>query len=150
MKEGISTEFSTLGEIIIRGRPDFEDHEFGKTYLKKFPKYVYSTGHNGALIHKVSYVMVRWWKGSYDKMIRLKKPAIIAETVCGMAKHIQTDGDWRRNRMPAAFCAIPKPDAVLCKRCEGVAISTFPRKDPDSKERLKLAKVKLGCIAVSI
>jgi hypothetical protein len=38
---------------------------------------------------------------------------------------------------------------VQVKRCMGEALSTFPRKDPASKERARLAKVKLGCIAMT-
>ena len=137
-------QFSTLGEVTIPGRPDFTDHEFGITYAKKFSPYVYSTGHNGMLIHKVAYVSLRWWKGSCDRMVRLRNPQMVAETVCGMAKFIQTG-----KRMAASMCAIPKPDAVMCKRCMGEALSTFPRRDPTSKERARLAKVKLGCIAIA-
>jgi hypothetical protein len=136
--------FSTLGEITLAGRPDFQDHEFGVTYAKKFSPYVYSTDHNGSLIHKVSHVSLHWWKGNFDHMVRLRNPTVIAETVCGMSKFIQTG-----KRLSASMCAIPKPDAVLCKRCMGEASSTFPRKDPTSRERLKLAKVKLGCIAIA-
>lgn len=142
-----SSEFSTLGEIIYPGRPDFVDHGWGVTYAKSFPQYVYSLGRNGALIHKVNYVSIRWWRGSMDRMIRLRKPCIIAETICGMAKFVQTDEQqYRSNRLRASFCEIPKPDAVLCGRCHGEH-TNFPRKDPTAKERLKLAKVKLGCIA---
>jgi hypothetical protein len=140
----MATEFQTLGEIVIHDRPDFYDHEFGKTYAKTFPKYVYSSNHQGYLIHKVAHVSLHWWKGSMDKMIRLRNPRIIAATVCGMSKFIQTGG-----RIRASFCAVPKPDAVMCKRCMGEALSTFPRKDPASKERARLAKVKLGCIAIT-
>src|ERR1700690_2321909 len=125
--------FDLEGETVLMGPPDFTDHEFGVTYAKKFSPYVYSTGHNGSLIHKVSHVSLRWWKGSYDRMVRLRNPQIIAGTICGMSKFIQTG-----KRLSASMCAIPKPDAVLCKRCMGEAISTFPRKDPTSKERLKL------------
>jgi len=149
MKEQISTEFSTLGEIVYPGRPDFSDHEWGVTYAKSFPQYVYSLSHNASLIHRVSYVQVRWWRGSYDKMIRLRKPCIIAETICGMAKFIQTEETTFRRRLKASFCAVPKADAVLCEKCEGRALSTFPRKKSDSKERMKLAKIKLGCIAIA-
>ncbi len=137
----ISTEFSTLGEIVIQGRPDFSDWEFGVTYAKTFPQYVYSLGHNGQLIHKVAYVSLRWWEGCYDKMVRRRNPLIIAETVCGCSRFIQSGG-----RLRAAFCEIPKPDAVLCKRCLGEAMSTFPRKDPKSKQRQQMAKIKLGCL----
>jgi hypothetical protein len=142
----MSEDFRTLGEITIPGRPDFEDHEFGKTYAKKFAPYVYSTGHNGMLIHKVASVTLRWWQGSGDRMIRLRHPQVIAETICGMSKFIQT----QKHRMSASMCAIPKPEAVMCKRCMGEAISTFPRRDPTSKERARLAKVKLGCIAIAV
>lgn len=145
MSEREHTEFTTLGEITYPGRPDFSDHEWGVTYAKDFPQYVYSLGRNGQLIHKVSYVSIRWWRGSFDKMIRLRKPCIIAETVCGMSKFIQTES--AKDRMRASFCEIPKADAVVCKRCAGEALSTFPRKDPTSKERQRIAKVTLGCIS---
>jgi hypothetical protein len=136
------SDFKTLGEITIPGRPDFDDHEFGKTYAKKFPQYVYSP--KGYLIHKVASVMLRWWDGNYDHMVRLRNPVIIAETVCGMSKFIKQSG-----RIKGQFCAIPKPDAVLCKKCFGEASATFPRRDATSKERARLAKVKLGCIALT-
>ncbi len=140
----ISTDFRTLGEIVIEGRPDFEDNNFGKTRAKTHPQYVYSSNHQGYLIHKVHHVTLHWWQGSMHRMIRLRNPLMIAETVCGMSKFIQTGG-----RIRASFCAIPKPDAVLCKKCLGEAVATFPRKDPTSKERARLAKVKLGCIAIA-
>ena len=138
------SDFQTLGEITYPGRPDFADHEWGVTYAKDYPTFVYSLGRNGQLIHRVSLVSIRWWRGSYDRMIRLRKPRIIAETVCGMSKFIQTESS--KNRMRASFCEIPKPDAVICRRCMGEALSTFPRKDPNSKERQKMAKIALGCV----
>src|SRR5277367_1039429 len=123
-------DFTTLGEITHPGRPDFYDNGWGKTQLKRHPQYVYSTGHKGQLIHKISHVTVRWWQGSMDRMVRLRKPVIIAETICGMSKFVQSGG-----RLKASMCEIPKPDAVMCKRCLGEALSTFPRRDPTSKHR---------------
>ena len=139
----MATEFQTLGEIVIEGRPDFADHDFGKTYAKTFPEYVYSSNHQGYLVHKVHHVTLHWWRGSMDQMIRLRHPQMIAETVCGMSKFIQTGG-----RIRASFCAVPKPDAVLCKNMSRRR-QYVPRKDPTSKERARLAKVKLGCIAIT-
>jgi hypothetical protein len=138
------TDFKTLGEIVINGRPDFGNPEFGKTYAKTFPKYVYSTNHQGYLIHAVREVEFHWWQANMDKMIRLRNPRMIAHTICGMSKFIQTAG-----RIRASFCAVPKPDAVLCKKCLGEAMSTFSRRDPQWRERVMTARVKLGCIAIT-
>jgi hypothetical protein len=138
------TEFQTRGEVVIEGRPDFVDHDFGKTYAKIFPRYVYSTNHQGCLIHTVKEVELWWWQPRMDKMIRLRNPRMIAHTVCGMSKFIQTGG-----RIRASFCAVPKPDAVLCKKCLGEATSTFSRRDPKWREATMAARVKLGCIAIT-
>jgi hypothetical protein len=131
-----------MTQVIIEGRPDFGNWDFGVTHAKRFPKYVYSQAKsNGCLIHKIADVELRWWEAHFDYMVRLDTPKVIAHTVCGMAKFI-THGLRKGN---ALTCAVPKPDAVLCGKCHGETCS-FPRKDPASKQKRKEAKLKLGCI----
>jgi hypothetical protein len=122
---------------IPRPRPD--DWDFGITYAKKHPPYVYSANGMGCLIHKIARVSIHWWEYRFDWLERLDKPRVIAETVCGMHKPI----DY--GRMRSKVCAIPRPDATFCGRCHG-QVANFPRKDPKSKAARLEAKRKLGCI----
>jgi hypothetical protein len=131
--------------IEIEGRPDFEDHSFGKTYAKRFPPYVYSR--KGALIHKVVSVQIRWWQGCYDKMVRQESPTVIAETACGMSKFINAGGPGERNRMRAVVCTIPSPIAVMCGRCHGEG-ANFKRDDRQRRKKLMTARANLGCVAL--
>ncbi len=129
--------------IVIEGRPDFGNWDFGVTHAKKFPKYVYSqAASNGCLIHKIASVELRWWEAEFDHMVRRDKPKMIAHTVCGVSKFLT----YGLRRGIALTCAVPKPDAVLCGRCHGES-PNFPRKSPESWIKRRAAKLKLGCIA---
>ncbi|SRR6266851_1526846 len=125
---------------IPRPRPD--NWDFGITYAKKFPPYVYSANGMGCLIHKVVHVEIHWWEYSWETLVRRDTPVMIAETICGMHKRLET------GRMRSALCAVPKPDAVLCGKCHG-APANFPRKNPASRAARYEARRKLGCIAES-
>jgi hypothetical protein len=100
--------------------------------------YAYSTGANSCLVHKISYLRLRWWTcgpgGEY--LVRLQSPVIFAVTNC---QHWLSVGGTK-----AKICAIPNPDAVLCARCHGEGVN-FPR-DREHKVSKRIAKVKLGCV----
>jgi len=104
---------------------------------KSHPPYVYSTSRNACLVHKIVRVKLRWWKCTWDCMVRLQHPRMIAESACGMNFFIDST--------KAKTCAVPRPDAVLCGRCHGEGPS-FPkwRKPKISRD---LAKVRLGCVS---
>lgn len=101
--------------------------------------YVYSTGPNSCLVHKINYVRLRWWecgpKGEY--LVRLQSPRMMAVTNC--QQWISIDGTKGK------VCAFPKPDAVLCARCHGEG-TNFPQGIPHKISK-KLAKIRLGCVA---
>jgi len=128
-------------EIDIPGRPDFQDHNFGKMRAKKFLPYVHSTTHNACLIHKVAYVTLHWYQGHYSYMRRLENPIIIAETVCGCSRFVNN------GEKSAKMCEIPDPKAVLCGRCFG-ELPTFSKR---RKVRIKKrwAKDHLGCKGIT-
>jgi hypothetical protein len=123
-------------------RPQPDNWDFGITYAKKFPPYVYSANGTGCLIHKVQHVQINWWTRDWNYLIRLDTPVMIAQTICGMHKRIEP------GRMRSALCALPKPEAVLCGKCHGQP-ANFPRKNPESKAQRRIAKRNLGCIALS-
>ena len=109
-------------------------------YAKKFLPYVYSTGSNGALIHKVERVQIFW--DVKDGQRNQGKPAVIAETVCGMSKII---GHYYANpgETRAMMCEIPDPSAVLCGRCLG-ELPTFSKRRSERIAK-KWAHDHLGC-----
>lgn len=123
-------------------RPHPDNWGFGVTYAKKFAPYVYSANGMGCLIHKVAEVSIHWWEYEMNWLVKRDVPVMIAQTVCGMHKRIET------GRMRSALCAVPKPDAVICGKCHGMPVN-FPRKDPKSKEQRRAAKATLGCMAES-
>ena len=123
-------------------RPSPDNWRFGITFAKKFAPYVYSANGMGALIHKVKHVELHWWEYSYQRLIRRDAPVMIAKTMCGMHKRIET------GRMRSAMCAVPKPDAVFCGKCHGLP-ANFPRNKPESKTARFIARKNLGCMAVS-
>lgn len=104
--------------------------------------YVYGTGKNSALVHKINYIRLRWWtygpRGEY--LIRLQSPRMAAVTNCGQWISI----DSTRGKL----CSIPKPDAVFCACCHGQG-RNFPR-NKQHVISLELAKVRLGCIEVPL
>lgn len=124
-------------EIIIKGRPDFHIKNYGITKAKKFPPYVYSTNANGALIHQVRSVDLRWYdvaNGGHDLKWR-HNPRMSINTKCGQ-RFFASKGN-------ANVCELPNPDAVMCGRCEGKQANF--RKGKYSEER-KAANKKLGCL----
>jgi hypothetical protein len=126
---------------IIHGRPDFRDHDFGVTYAKKFPPFVFSIRGNSALIHKVDAVRMRWYEvgGRGEYLYRLDQPRLTAVTVCGMYKRLS--GESSRT------CMLPNPNALLCGRCHG-EVPTFSKHGAATKAGITrtAAHVKLGCV----
>jgi hypothetical protein len=114
-----------------------EEHEY--VMAKSRVPYAYSTGRNASLIHKISYLRLRWWTcgpgGEY--LVRLQSPTIFAVTNCQQWLSL--------NGTKARSCAMPRPDAVMCARCHGEGVN-FPR-GREHKIPRNIAKVKLGCIA---
>jgi hypothetical protein len=130
---------ATTGER-IDGRPDFANHDFGETYAKTFPPYVFSTRH-GALVHQVASVELDWWAigpGGYY-LERMVTPRIGARTKCGT--WILLKGDRART------CRIPSSDALLCEACQGTG-RNFGRDGSATKAGItyEQAHVRLGCI----
>lgn len=125
--------------VVINGRPDFQDHDFGVTSAKKFPPYVFSVSKNAALIHKVVSVEMRWYAPNYHNLVRLKRPRMIANTACGEFRFLS--GDKTRT------CLVPAPDALLCGRCHG-EVATFGKKGKATQLGItrQQANVKLGCV----
>ncbi len=105
---------------------------------KRSPRYVYGTGRNSCLVHKVLHVKLRWWVcgpgGHY--LVRLQTPRMFAETCCGMSFFMEAG--------KSAVCELPRPDAVPCAMCHGEG-RNFPRNKPHKVPK-ELAKVRLGCI----
>ena len=114
---------------------------FGVSSAKRHPAYVYSINRNAVLMHKIRDVEIQWYAlvGDGSLMGRLRQPAMIAHTVCGVSRPLTPD----RTRT----CAVPFPDSVLCGRCHGEP-ATFGKHGRAKKEGLKKAEchVKLGCV----
>jgi hypothetical protein len=123
---------------IVKGRPDFEDHNFGKTKAKKHPKYVYGSNY-GCLIHEISYVEFQWYEFKMGHCVRLDSPKITASTRCGMFFFVSNC----RSRGKAKVCEIPKEDAILCKACQKQG-RNFP-KNKEWEVSKQDAKTRLGC-----
>src|ERR1700704_167873 len=105
-------------EIRTEGRPDWHDHDFGITYLKRFPKYVYAARH-GMLLHEISSVRLAWYEcgpgGKY--LVRRRAPRMGITTKCGSYLAVTDPEDDRkreRTKKKAVMCKLPKDDAVLC------------------------------------
>jgi hypothetical protein len=117
-------------------RDAVNERTFGVTTARRHPTYVYSVNKNACLMHKIASVEIHHYATlNMSKLGRLKQPAMIAHTVCGVArlltpKHSRT-------------CTVPLPDAVLCGRCHGKP-PTF-RRSVASTNAKKEARVKLGC-----
>lgn len=100
--------------------------------------WVFGTNKSNALIHRVHHVRLRWWTygpgGAY--LVRLQSPRMMA--VCNCGQYFPLDRE--RGKM----CALPKPEAVICKACVGAG-RNFPR---GQKHEIPLgeAKVRLGCV----
>lgn len=117
-----------------------EEREY--TIVKSHIPYVYATSRNACLIHKIDHVRLQWWacgpRGAY--LVRLQSPRMIAVTNC--QQWMSLDGT------KAKACALPRPDAVLCKRCHGEG-TNFPHGRSHEVPKA-LAKIKLGCIASGV
>lgn len=122
-------------------RHTVNDRTFGVAKAKRHPAYVYSINRNGCLMHKVVEVELHWHAlvDGGSKLGRLKQPAMIARTVCGVHRLLTPE----RSRT----CHIPLPDSVLCGRCHGEE-ATFAGRRKTTKSGLtkQEAHVKLGCI----
>lgn len=124
---------------IVEGRPDFEDRSFGVTHLKQFPPYVYSLL-GGMLVHKVEAVQARWYKPQYGHLERLESPILTIVAACGQLFYA---GHGRAERSRA--CVLPKPDAVLCGRCQGTG-AVFGRGLAERAVTRRDAKRRIGCV----
>lgn len=102
--------------------------------------YVYGTNRNNALIHVVRHLRLRWWTYGADGhcLVRLQSPRMTAVTRCG--RYISLNG------VRGKTCALPRPDAVLCKACLGKG-RNFPRGETHEVP-VELARVRLGCVEV--
>jgi hypothetical protein len=75
--------------LVIHERPDMAgDYEFGRNYLKRFPRFVRSTwgtfgDGEGRAVHIVSSVEVIWWQAHFDKMVRTVRPDFNVNLRCG-------------------------------------------------------------------
>jgi hypothetical protein len=132
----------------IEGRPDFEDRGFGKTYLKRFPPYVYSLL-GGMLVHKVLNVEAQWYQAARSKarpggtcLERLASPRLTIHTVCGYSFY--AGREFKRKRSQS--CAVPKPGAVLCGRCHGTG-PVFGKGLAVRETRREDARSRIGCAA---
>lgn len=124
-------------EKITAPRWGKEEREY--SIAKKHPKYVFSSGKNASLIHKVREVKLRWWAcgGRGEYLMRLQTPRMFAISMCGAS--------FRLSDTSSSTCAIPAPEAVLCAMCHGEG-RNFPR-GKEHKVPMTLAKVRLGCIS---
>lgn len=109
-------------------------------YAKRTPKYVFGTGRGSALVHRVIRVEIRWWEHTYHGNVRRQSPKLTAVCGCGAF--------FRISSTKARTCEIPKPDAVLCKACDGHG-RNFPR-GKEHEVPKPLAKVRLGCIEAAL
>lgn len=121
-----------------RGRPDFSDPTWGKTRSRKHPPYVFSIRGASALVHKIAYVEMHWWKiaNHRDGVIRVRRPLMYAQTMCGMG--------FRLAGKASRTCYVPNPEALLCGRCHG-QLPTLSKRSGIKVNR-KEAHVKLGCV----
>lgn len=126
---------------VVRGRPDFANREFGKTYAKKHPPYVFGIRGVSCLVHKILRVEMHWYRcgGRGDFLVKMKRPVMIAITTCQQS--------FRLTPTVSRTCILPNPDALLCGRCHGEG-ATFGKSGPSKKEGItrQVAHVKLGCV----
>lgn len=140
------------GEIRTVGRPDHNGGgtDWMRTVAKRHPAFVYGR-RMGMLLHTVARMELQWWtlgdSGNY--WVRRTSPKVYYTTKCGMF-FFGSDPDSLGKKPPKALvCELPKPDAVLCGRCQGkgptFAKGTQPR--PGGPTR-KEARARIGCVAV--
>jgi hypothetical protein len=115
-----------------------EEREYQIVVPKK--AYVYGTGRNNCLIHRISHIKLRWWtpgpEGGY--LVRLQSPIMAAVCICG--RYI------RLSDASGKMCELPKPDAVLCGMCHGKG-RNFPH-NQKHEVPASLAKIRIGCIEI--
>lgn len=136
------SEYDPDPKLTIEGRPDFHNHDFGVTYAKKFPPYVFGTSKMCSLVHRIVSVELRWYvPGGHrgECLIRLRRPMMLARTACGNVRFLQA----KRSRT----CLIPNPDALMCGRCIG-ELATFGKHGAGTKAGISrsTASAKLGCV----
>ena len=124
-----------IAEVV--DRDSVNERTFGVTRAKRHPNYIYSVNKNACLMHKIASVEIHHYATlSMSKLGRLKQPAMIAHTVCGVSRTL--------NAKHSRTCTVPLPDAVLCGRCHGKP-ATFGRSAASTPDK-KAARVKLGCV----
>lgn len=100
-------------------------------------QWVYGSGKNNALMHKVLYLKLRWWvTGSGGRyLVRLSSPRIMTVTGCGRWMLLEPNHSH--------LCEMPRPNTVICAACEGRG-RNFPK---GRKHEIPLAeaKIRLGC-----
>jgi hypothetical protein len=120
-------------------RDQVNERTFGVTTTRRHPRYVYSVRANSCLMHRIVEVEIQWYAFvGINSIGRLKQPAMIAHTACGMSKALTPD----RSRT----CAVPLPGSALCGRCHGEP-ATFGAQGAGAKAGLsrQAAGVRLGC-----
>lgn len=125
------------------GRPDFRDHNFGRSLVKKFPPYVYSLL-GGMLVHRLLRVEAWWYApvGQGECLERLESPRLTIHAACGQVFYAGTGK--RAGRSQA--CVRPKPGAIQCGRCAGTG-PVFVRGSGDEHARRREARARIGCVA---
>ncbi len=123
-------------------RHSVNERTFGVSYAKTHPEYVFGIRGVSCLVHKVSYITIRWYGFvSMTHLARFKRPRMIANTNC--QQFFELDPDKART------CEIPSPDALLCGRCHGKG-ATFPKRangrDRERGLTRQEAHVRLGCV----
>jgi len=140
-----TVKFARSGVLTFKG----EGMDWARTVAKKHPKYVYGRRH-GMLLHEVLIMELQWWQlgdnGRY--WVRMKSPRIHFQTRCGVF-FFGTDPEskYARQRVAkAAVCELPKPDAVLCGRCQGKEpiFAKGCKAKPGGPTRQE-ARARLGC-----
>ncbi len=128
-----------MSEIIVEGRPDVQDRNFGFTVAKKYLPYVFSRAANGCLVHKVKAVRLRWYDYAMTYLVRRESPQVHIETICNQVFFVR-----KRKENGPQMCETPAADAVMCGRCLGTG-TTF-KKDKSSWNDRRAARKKLGCM----
>jgi hypothetical protein len=136
------------GEVVIPGRPDlawYSSRQGKQPFMsraKKFPKYVHGVCGNSALIHTIAYVNLRWYRldSGGNNLILVNEPIMRATCICGTS--------FRLSAKSGVTCEIPKPDAVMCGRCNG-QMPPFSKRNPNRLD-IKAAKKALGCIVEGV
>lgn len=119
-------------------RDAVNERTFGVSKARSGPAYVFSINKSAGLMHKVDGVTIQWYAiVNITTLGRLKRPAMIAHTICGMNFPLEAD----RTRT----CRIPEPGAILCGRCHGEPAS-FGKRGAHRGMKRSEAHVKLACI----